>query len=654
MTSVAEIRKDSKQRSFDAELSRIHALVTRLDPAAVEPASEEPPPVLGDDLTTLEPLQRLGNYFGLTAFERDLLLLCAGVELRSEIANACASAQKDARARSATFGLALAALPDAHWSAISPDRPLRYWRLLEVGAGDTLPSSPLRIDERILHFLTGVACTDARLAAFVRPVPITAASLAAAQADCAAAVARYWTQASTEAGVLKPVLLVGRSSFDQSAIVQHASQHLGWQLSSVRLDDIPGDAADRAQFARLWNREALLACSALYIRTGGADGTESLRPLLALLDQLQVPVAVEVREGSAFERIDGLRLGVPALNQQESRKVWLESLGPLAERLNGGVDRIVEQFKFDGAAIRFASGLARNASEANGDSNFNSLTWEICRSHARRSLEHLAVRIEPKARWQDLVLPESRIEILRQIAVHVRQRSVVNTRWGFAERYSRGLGATALFAGSSGTGKTMAAEVIAAELELDLYQIDLASVVSKYIGETEKNLRRIFDAAEESGAVLLFDEADALFGKRSEVKDSHDRYANIEISYLLQRMEAYNGLAILTTNMKQALDDAFLRRIRFIMQFPFPDLSERRRIWERVFPEKTPVRDLDCGSLAQLNVPGGVIRNIATHAAFLAAEEGDAVTMGHILRAARVEYAKLERPLTTAETGGWA
>src|SRR5262249_41009813 len=236
---------------------------------------------------------------------------------------------------------------------------------------------------------------------------------------------------------------------------------------------------------------------------------------------------------------------------------------------------------------------------------------------------------------------------------HVRQRSVVHGDWGFRDRYGRGLGVTALFAGASGTGKTMAAEVIAAELDLDLYQIDLAGVVSKYIGETEKNLRRIFDAAEDGGAVLLFDEADAIFGKRSEVRDSHDRYANLEVSYLLQRMESYRGLAILTTNMKQSLDTAFLRRLRFIVQFPFPGAVERKRIWEHVFPKAAPLGPLDYTLVAKLNVPGGVIRNIATHAAFLAADQGTEIGMGHIMSAARVEYAKLERPLTPAETGGW-
>src|SRR4029077_2109583 len=163
---------------------------------------------------------------------------------------------------------------------------------------------------------------------------------------------------------------------------------------------------------------------------------------------------------------------------------------------------------------------------------------------------------------------------------------------------------------------TMAAEVLANRLRLDLYRIDLSQVVSKYIGETEKNLRRVFDGAEEGGAVLLFDEADALFGKRSEVKDSHDRYANIEVSYLLQRMESYRGLAILTTNMKQALDPAFLRRLRFVVQFPFPDTAERARIWERVFPVATPTENLELRKLARLNVAGGNIRNIALHGAF--------------------------------------
>ena len=212
--------------------------------------------------------------------------------------------------------------------------------------------------------------------------------------------------------------------------------------------------------------------------------------------------------------------------------------------------------------------------------------WDACRLQARPRLQDLAQRILSNATWADIVLPAPQMGILQTIAQHLRQRARVYDDWGFAEQSNRGLGLSALFAGPSGTGKTLAAEILANELRLDLFRIDLSAVVSKYIGETEKNLRRVFDAAEEGGAVLLFDEADALFGKRSEVKDSHDRYANVEISYLLQRMEAYRGLAILTTNMKEALDPAFLRRLRFVVQFPFPDQSSARRSGEGSFPRK--------------------------------------------------------------------
>jgi SpoVK/Ycf46/Vps4 family AAA+-type ATPase len=243
--------------------------------------------------------------------------------------------------------------------------------------------------------------------------------------------------------------------------------------------------------------------------------------------------------------------------------------------------------------------------------------------------------------------------MLKEIAAQVKQRSKVYDIWGFAVRGANGLGISTLFAGASGTGKTMAAEVLAHELRLDLYRIDLSQVVSKYIGETEKNLQKVFDAAEAGGAILLFDEADALFGKRSEVKDSHDRYANIEVSYLLQRMEAYRGLAILTTNMKSAIDIAFLRRIRFVVQFPFPDITQRTEIWRRIFPARMPTEGLDFNKLARLNVAGGNIRNIALNAAFLAADEDKSVQMSHLLRSAKSEYAKLEKTLTEAEAGGW-
>lgn len=256
-------------------------------------------------------------------------------------------------------------------------------------------------------------------------------------------------------------------------------------------------------------------------------------------------------------------------------------------------------------------------------------------------------RIEPRATREDLALPAEQMEVLSAIVARARREPVD------AGSSLRAPGFAVLFSGPSGTGKTLAAEVIANELGLDLYIIDLSQVVSKYIGETEKNLGRIFDAAEAGGAVLLFDEADALFGKRSEVKDSHDRYANIEVSYLLQRMEAYRGLAILTTNMKQALDAAFLRRLRFVINFRFPDAAQRTAIWQRMFPPDTPTADLDWDKLGQLNVTGGHIRSIAINGAFYAAAAGEPVTMAHLRQAAQTEYAKLDRTLSGGEVRGW-
>jgi SpoVK/Ycf46/Vps4 family AAA+-type ATPase len=276
--------------------------------------------------------------------------------------------------------------------------------------------------------------------------------------------------------------------------------------------------------------------------------------------------------------------------------------------------------------------------------------WLACRERARSGLGALATVIIPRATWDDLVVPAQQAEQLRALVGSVRQRSTVLDDWGFDARGTRGLGSTALFAGPSGTGKTMAAEVIANELQLDLVHIDLSQVVSKYIGETEKHLRRVFDAAEAGGAVLLFDEADTLFGKRSEVRDSHDRYANLEVGYLLQRMEAFRGLAILTTNTRSALDSAFTRRLRSIVTFPYPDPALRAALWGKAFPAATPVVELDVAGLAAIDVPGGGISAIALTAAYLAAEDGGPVRNGHLRTAARWELAKSGRSVSPSRT----
>ena len=283
------------------------------------------------------------------------------------------------------------------------------------------------------------------------------------------------------------------------------------------------------------------------------------------------------------------------------------------------------------------------------DSELEQRLWTACLNRTRPSLESLAQRLDTKATWEQLVLPEEAMGVLRQIVNQVRRRARVYDDWGFRDRMNRGLGVSAMFAGESGTGKTMAAEVIAKELNLHLYRIDLSAVVSKYIGETEKNLRRLFDAAEEGGAILFFDEADALFGKRSEVKDSHDRYANIEINYLLQRIESYRGLAILATNLKSSLDAAFLRRLRFLIDFPFPSKAYRQQLWRKAFPERLPTGVIDYEHLGQFNITGGTIHTIAINAAFMAAEQGEPVGMSQILASIRTEYQKLERQIYEAD-----
>ena len=597
--------------------------------------------------------------FGLSPFERDILVLCAGIELEGGFAATCAQAQGDPRRTYPTFGLALAALADPHWSAIAPGGPLREWRLVEVIGDDGLTSSRIRLDERVLQQLTGIPHLDERLRGIVTPVR-QHDELTPSQDELARHVAATWSNGLGQADAAV-VQLWGEDRLGATGVAVHASHLLGIGLHRIRAGDIGSVAADREALARLWEREAVLSSSALAIDVEDAEGADSaatVRAATSLIDDVHGMVAVIAREPVRGGERTSVRMRVDRHTVEERRTLWASTLGPAAEALDGRLDAVVSQFDLGTRGIRAAGAdaLARSAGGESGEASeeLADVLWESCRSQARSRLDDLAQRIEPVATWEDLVLPEAQGRVLREVALQVRNRTTVYERWGFAQKSARGLGISALFAGPSGTGKTMAAEVLANELRLDLYRIDLSQVVSKYIGETEKNLRRVFDAAEEGGSILLFDEADALFGKRSEVKDSHDRYANIEVSYLLQRMESYRGLAILTTNMKSAIDGAFLRRIRFVVQFPFPDQAQRTEIWRRIFPAETPLEDVDVTALARLNVAGGNIRNIALNAAFLAADAGLPVGMEALLQAARGEYAKLERPMTDTEVRGWS
>ena len=614
---------EANQRYLMSALDTVRAALEGRAPVQISAAEEMTPP---------SALDTLCKVFGLSPFERAVLLMCAGMELDSKFAAVCSKTDGDSRRDYPTFSLALAALPDAHWSALTPDAALRRWRLIELQSGSDVTQSRLRIDERVLHFLTGVSHLDERLFGIVEPIP-PATDLVNSQRTVAKRIA---AALRNPVGSAPPVIqLCGTDASAKRVVAAAACAEMGLNLHVLAAEVLPNDARELESLVCLWEREVALAATALLVE---CDEIENLFAPVRFVERVGGVLFVASRERMRLRHRAAVTFDVAKPTSEEQQALW-RNVG-----VNGQVEALVSQFDLSAANIRAAAAQSESPEQL----------WMACRSQSRPRLDNLAQRIDTRASWNDIVLPVPQLAMLREIAAHVRQRAKVYETWGFAQKCARGLGISALFAGASGTGKTLAAEVLADELRLDLYRIDLSQVVSKYIGETEKNLRRVFDAAEEGGAILLFDEADALFGKRSEVKDSHDRYANIEISYLLQRMEAYRGLAILTTNMKNALDPAFLRRIRFVVQFPFPDAAERIEIWRRIFPVQTPVDRLDMSKLAKLHVAGGNIRNIALNAAFLAADANEPVRMSHLLRAARTEYAKIEKPLTDAEIGGWA
>jgi hypothetical protein len=617
---------ETNQRLLVAEVARVRALLEAHvggDPG-VAPAVAPAPA-----------LTSVCQAFDLSPFERDVLVMCAAVELDGGFA---------AAAGRPTFALALAALPDAHWSAITPTAPLRGWRLVEVPAGEPITAAPLRIDEAVLHFLAGAPSLDQRLHGVVEAI-VPGGPLPASQQAVATLLAERWSAAGPQPPL---VHLEGPDPAGRRAVAAAAAGACGMAVSALRGADVPALPDEREDLARLWERHALLGGGALLVDCDDLDSPEQARAARAFAQRVRSPVALGAREASPAP-VPLMRLTIDRPRPAEQEGLWRQVLGDA--RPNGALTRVLAQFDLATDEIH-AAGADAQARAAGGTDAADAL-WEACRAQARPRLDDLAQRIEPTAGWDDLVVPDRERRTLTELVLHVRHRALVYDQWGFAAKSGRGLGVSALFAGPSGTGKTMAAEVLARELRLDLYRIDLSAVVSKWIGETEKNLRRVFDAAEQGGAILLFDEADALFGKRSEVKDSHDRYANIEVGYLLQRMEAYRGLAILTTNLKSALDPAFMRRIRFVVHFARPDAAARRAIWHRIFLEQTPVDALDVDALGRLDATGGTIRNIALRAAFLAADAGTPVSMAHLAQAARGECAKLERPATEVEIGSW-
>ena len=643
---ISSTRTPTPRRSSiatDPSLGSLRERLAALDDAVASlPVGNTPPA-----LVVLQRLFRLGD------FERDVLLLCLAPELDAGIELLYAYVQDDATRRHATPALALALIADGAdpraraRAAFAPHAALRGFRLIQFGASNagTLFSQPLRIDERIVHYVGGVGNEpDATLARALKP--LSESPLARAQQEL---VTRLAGLAGN--GDVSAFNLIGPPGSARHAIAVGLGRRLG--LTIVEVDPVaipPGDHERRDWISGI-EREAVLLNLGFYLHTDSIDAQDRVRvsAVRDFVESLRAFLVIGSRERVESDRTLTL-VNLPKLDAAARRALWGTVTGA---SVSGDVlDALAQQFEIGPHAMVEIAAMARDRArlDAQGEHTADlSQLWRACRERAAQPLQDLGRRIVTSAQWDDLILPAESAAQLREIASQVAHRTRVYDEWGFGARLSRGLGISALFAGPSGTGKTMAAEVLARHLDLDLFRIDLSGVVSKYIGETEKNLRRVFDAAEHSGAILFFDEADALFGKRSEVKDSHDRYANIEINYLLQRMEDYRGLAILATNMKSHLDAAFVRRLRFIVDIPFPDADIRHRIWQRVFPQTTPTEGLDFTALSRLEVAGGSIKNIALNASFAAAATGVPVRMEHVLHAARREYQKLEKMLPTGQ-----
>ena len=611
--------------------------------------------------------EQICQRFKLSEFEFYILVFCAATGLDSRFPQLCTKAHNDENYYYPTFGLALRALPNTHWSALTPDGVLRYWKLINLGSGNSLLNQQLFIDERILHYLQGILTIDPLLVGLT-DLPLNRRDrLMPSHQSLADKIAALWHLSSSQD--IPPIIqLCGSEIEDKIDIAQVVCHELERGISLLNCDRIPLNSNDLTAFTRRLQRECILEHRALLLNCDDTDlfDPEQRAALNQLMEEFSGFIVITTRVPLQELKCKMIRFDIPKPEPQEQLITWQVSVDELKTQLNGqsrlipnseqlsqDLQTLTSQFYLSTSTIRSACTAAIGQLTTQSTLSFKQALWENCRVQARPGLDKLAERIESKLTWEDLVLPPLQKHTLEQISAHVRQKARVYENWGFAAKNRRGLGITALFSGPSGTGKTLAAGVLANELKLDLYKIELSSVVGKYVGETEKSLQRIFDAAESGGVILLFDEADSIFGKRSEVKDSKDRYANLEVSYLLQRMESYSGLAILTTNLQSNLDSAFLRRLRFVTQFSFPDAAHREKIWQRIFPSNTPTQGLDFKKLAQLNTAGGNIRIIALNAAFVAADAGEAVQMKHILEATQTEYEKLGKSLTSVEVAGW-
>ena len=620
-------------------------------------------------------LEDLVKSFGLTELDRNVLLLCLAPELEPRYERIFAYLQDDVTRRRPSVHLmlemiclSLADKLDAR-ARFDPDAPLLRHGLVELfddpaHPQPTLLGRYLRLDPRIAAFLLDSDAPPAELSGLIELRRCDAGSLEWPPAP-AAMMRTIASSYDPREGLC--VNIVGPRGDDKKSWAQALCAALELDLVVVRLQPLLAGVTQAEALRRLRaiGRETILQRAAIYWDGVDALGEDEHAAVIqALLDRERRGLALlaSSRPWSPAERAQGLpfvRVELPTAGYAERIALWRQELGgDLASALTDELPALATKFRFSAGQIQAVAASVRAQARWRPDGSSPGVTdvYAACRAQSSRRLGELARSIRPRYTWNDIVLSNDSLGQLREICERVRLRGRVLEEWGFDAKLSLGKGLNVLFSGPSGTGKTMAAEILAHELGLELYKIDLSGIVSKYIGETEKNLSRIFAEAETSNAILFFDEADSLFGKRSEVKDAHDRYANIETAYLLQRMEEYEGLTILATNLRKNLDEAFLRRMGFAVAFALPEEGERLDIWRKVWPRETPIESsLDLPFMArQFKLSGANIKNIALAAAFLAASREVPVSIAHLLAATRRELQKLGRMCVPADFGPYA
>lgn len=613
-------------------------------------------------------LPQLVHLFGLSPFEQAAVIVCLAPELRRKYDRVYAYLQDDITRKRPSIDLILDLLCESEsgkWEAralFSEHAPLMRAGVLRKIDDPQSPSGSsglaqfLELDPRILDFLLGRNRLDARLidsASVFHPSSVHSLADPAIASRLLRLMRAHFATPPIERKSLM-VSLSGRCRLMQQQLALALCAEIGCTLITLDTELLLAHSLGTEAVLRLAFRECLLMGAALCFEKADAllareDTAHQVRTFQRLAGKNGWLVFLigerpwKPKDPLETVRFYGLELPMPAEHHRQA--LWEKGLGERFADPQPWAEQLAERFSLPPGKIGEALECAWNESAMREERQEMSLAdiYHACRQVSKQDLGSLAVRVEPKYGWNDLVLPANQVFLLREICSHVTRRYRVFGDWGFDRKLSHGKGLSVLFSGSPGTGKTMAAQVIARELQLDLYRIDLSGVVSKYIGETEKNLAKIFENAESSQAILFFDEADALFGKRTEISDAHDRYANIETSYLLQKIEEYEGMVILATNLRENMDDAFLRRIRFVVEFPFPDEASRLQIWRNHFPEKAPLSEtIDYEYLSrELKIAGGNIKNIVLNAAFLAAENGGVIDMEHILHGAKREYEKI-------------